>query len=92
MIGTKTRATQNMISRVSSLDVASQSVRALARSVDEGITNGNSVKPVIRMIDAIANELNVKAKPLLPSLAMRLVRIGRATEAATSAHNIGKAA
>ena len=89
MIGTKNRATQNIISSVSALEVASQSVSALARLVEEGITNGNRVKPVIRMIDAIASELNVKAKPLLPTLAIKLVRIGNVTEAATSAQRIG---
>ena len=89
MIGTKNRATQNMIVSVSSLEVASQRVSALARFVDEGITNGNSVKPVISMIDAIDSELRVNAKPLLPAFAMRLVSRGSTTEAATSAQSIG---
>ena len=89
MIGTKNRATQNMIFRVSSLDVASHRVNALARFVEEGITNGKSVKPVIKMIEVIASELSVKAKPLLPIFAMTLVSSGSINEPETSAHKSG---
>ena len=89
MIGTKNRATQNIIVSVSSLEVASQRVSALARFVDEGITNGKSVNPVISMIDAIDSELRVNAKPLLPTLAIALVSSGSTTEPATRAQSRG---
>ena len=89
MIGTNTIATQNMISSVSSLEVESQTVSALARSAEDGITNGKRVNPVIRMIDAIVSELTTNASPGLPTFAIKLASKGRTNEVATSSHNIG---
>lgn len=61
-----------MISRVSSLEVASRRVRALARSLDEGITNGKSVKPLLQK--ACSAQLSLER--LVESLEM-LIDIGQ---------------
>ena len=89
MIGTKTAATQNMISSVSSLEEASQSVRLLARLLEEGITNGKSVNPVIKIIDAIPSELSMNAKPDLDALAIKLVSTGSVMELITRTQSSG---
>ena len=89
MIGTKTAATQNMISSVSSLEEASQSVRLLARLLEEGITNGKSVNPVIKIIDAIPSELSMNAKPGLDALAIKLVSTGSVMELITRTQSSG---
>lgn len=69
MIGTKMSATQNMIFNVSSLDVASHSVRLLLMSVEEGITNGNIEKPAVSMMPDIDKLLPIKAMPERSDLA-----------------------
>ena len=49
------------------LDEASQTVRLLAGSVTEGIRNGNSAHPAVRITPATAVPLNSSARPGRPA-------------------------
>ena len=83
-------ATQNIISSVSMLDVASQSVKLLAKSVEEGITNGNNVEPASKMIAVILTALKVNPHPAFPYFAKRLTSSGKITVPAANSHKAGR--
>ena len=76
--GMKMSVAQSMMFSVSWLDTLSQTVRLERRSVDDGMTKGNSETPAVPMTPTMASDEATKATSVRPfvasSMALRVPR------------------